>query len=60
MTIEDFLHKLEKRANKNSSNNPYKDPRVLNNLRVYLNTLKQNYYNGVMLVAEARDTVDAI
>jgi hypothetical protein len=53
MTIEKFLHKLEKRANKNSSNNPYKDERVLNNLRIYLNILKERYYNEVMLVAEA-------
>lgn len=53
MNIENFLAKLEKRVNKNCSNNPYKDPRVLNNLRLYLNSLKQNYYNGVMLVAEA-------
>ena len=53
MTIERFLPKLQKRANKNCSNNPYKDQRVLNNLRVFLNLLKEKYYNGTMLVAEA-------
>lgn len=51
--IESFLTKLSKRANKNSINNPYKDPKVLNNLRIYLNILKNRYYDGVMLVAEA-------
>lgn len=53
VTIEKFLNKLQKRANKNSTNNPYKDPRVLNNLRLYLHLLKDRYYNGTMLVAEA-------
>lgn len=53
MCIDIFLQKLAKRANKNSSNNPYKDPRVLNNLKLYLEALRQNYYNGTMLIAEA-------
>ena len=53
MDIDIFLNGLEKRVNKNSSNNPYKDERVLNNLRVYLNLLKERYYNEVMLIAEA-------
>jgi uracil-DNA glycosylase len=51
--IEKFLKRLENRANKNSTNNPYKDKRVLNNLRIYLHALKDKYYNGTMLVAEA-------
>jgi uracil-DNA glycosylase len=51
--IEEFLNKLQKRSNKNSTNNPYKDEKVLNNLRIYLNLLKDKYYNGTMLVAEA-------
>ncbi|MEA3289146.1 MAG: uracil-DNA glycosylase [Campylobacterota bacterium] len=53
MNIEIFLNKLQKRANKSGTNNPYKNEKVLNNLRVYLNILKEQYYNGVMLVAEA-------
>lgn len=53
MSIEHFLSKLQKRANKNSSNNPYKDPRVLNNLRLYLNKMEEKYYNGTLLIAEA-------
>ncbi len=53
MCIENFLKKLEKRVNKNSTNNPYKDKRVLNNLRIYLNVLQEKYYNDSMLIAEA-------
>jgi uracil-DNA glycosylase len=53
LSIEKFLTKLEKRANKNSTNNPYKDKRVLNNLRIYLHLLKDKYYNETLLVAEA-------
>lgn len=53
MSIEKLLRKLERRANKNSANNPYKDKRVLENLENYLYILKDKYYNDTMLVAEA-------
>jgi len=53
MDIEKFLDRLAKRANKNCTNNPYKDDRILNNLRVYLKKLQKSYYNDTLLIAEA-------
>ncbi len=53
MKFDKFLEKLEKRANKNSSFNPYQNKELLQNLEKYLTTLYKQYFDGVMLVAEA-------
>ena len=53
MKLDQFFEKLEKRAHKNCSFNPYKNKAVLQNLEKYLTILYEQYFDGVMLVAEA-------
>lgn len=53
MIFDEFLNKLEKRPQKNSAYNPYKQKKLVQNLENYLEVLYKEYFDGVMLVAEA-------
>jgi len=52
-TIDDFVLSLSKKRNTSVLKNPYLDPALANNLRVYLNAINQLEHKPVLLVGEA-------
>lgn len=51
--IDDFVLRLSKKRNTSVIKNPYLDPALANNLKVYLNAIDQLSYTPVLLVGEA-------
>ena len=53
MCFTDFIKKLTTRESSTSVYNPYKDKRVANNLKIYLEYILKNQDNFVLLIGEA-------
>lgn len=51
--IEGFVQKLSERKSTDRVFNPYEDPKLARNLLLYLQAIKAEYFNKVLLVGEA-------
>ena len=56
-SIEDFVLSLSKKRNTSVIKNPYLNPTLANNLRVYLNAINQLNQKPVLLVGEALQSI---
>lgn len=52
-SIDAFLKDLKRQRHTEAVFNPYRTPRLVDNLRVYLNRLKETQTNPILLVGEA-------